>query len=115
MEVDLADLKPSVLQNLRQFEPYGPGAKAPVFLARNLRHAFKLRLVGKDERHLRVGLGSDTTPYPVEAIAFNFGEDFQRWNNCERFTAVFNVQSETYRGEVKPRVAIEAWWPEGEE
>lgn len=115
MEVDLADLKPSVLQDLRQFEPYGPGAKAPVFLARNLRHAFKLRLVGKDERHLRVGLGSDTTPYPVEAIAFNFGEDFQRWNNCERFTAVFNVQSETYRGEIKPRVAIEAWWPEGEE
>lgn len=112
MEVNLSELKPSVLQQFRQFEPYGPGAKAPVFLARGLKHAFPPKLVGKEGKHIRVGLGSEDMPYPVETIAFHFGDRFESWRECPKFTAVFNVQSESYRGEIKPRVTIEDWWPE---
>jgi single-stranded-DNA-specific exonuclease len=59
---------------LKQFEPHGPGNRAPVFLSKAVRIATEPRLVGRDNRHLKFGVRqSDGSPV-LDVIAFGMSD-----------------------------------------
>jgi len=112
MEIPLADCSSDLLVELRKFEPYGPGAPAPVFLARDVNLAMPPRVVGKDGRHLRVAMRVPGQSNPLYAVGFGLGHREAALTNAGKFDVVFKVESECYRGMLQPRITLLDFWTE---
>lgn len=109
MEVSIAQCTPDLIKRLRKFEPFGPGAPAPVFLARDVRLAHTPRQVGKDGRHLRLSMdaGGGAT---LDSVGFGMGHRHAALAAAERVDVVFRVETECYRGVLQPRITLLDFW-----
>jgi single-stranded-DNA-specific exonuclease len=94
----LADLKPSLHQEIHQLAPFGVGNREPLLLSRDV-EVLRAETFGADRRHLRVQLRDRTAT--AEAIAFDkagtaahlppgrkldlvYALDCDRWDGLER-------------------------------
>ena len=109
MEVSIAQCTPEFLKRLRKFEPFGPGAPAPVFLARDVRLTQAPRQVGKDGRHLRLSMdaGGGAT---LDSVGFGMGHRHSALASADRVDVVFRVETECYRGVLQPRIILLDFW-----
>lgn len=112
MEIPLSACSPELLGSLRKFEPYGPGAPAPVFLSRDVELAMAPRTVGKDGRHLRVTLKDADSPQSISAVGFGLGHRIDALLAARRMDVVFRVETECYRGVLQPRITLLDFWTE---
>ena len=112
LEVHLHDCTPELLRSLRTFEPYGPGAPAPVFLSRDVKLAMPPKKVGKDGRHIRVSLKVPGAAQNITAVGFGLGTASTPWLQRESLDVVFKVETECYRGVLQPRMTLLDFWSE---
>lgn len=112
MEVHLSECSPELLLNLRRFEPFGPGAPAPVFLSRDVRLAMPPKQVGKDGRHIRVALKGDRFSPTLTAVGFGLGHRLEALAAASSLDVVFKVETECYRGVMQPRITLLDFWTE---
>lgn len=112
LEIDLSDCSPELLGSLRRFEPYGPGAPAPVFLSRDVELAMAPRSVGKDGRHLRVTFRSSDSHHSISMVGFGLGHRMESLSAARRMDVVFRVETECYRGVLQPRITLLDFWTE---
>jgi single-stranded-DNA-specific exonuclease len=71
-EADIHHLSEALYEELQQLQPTGHENPPPVLMSTNL-HITDWRLVGKDEKHLKLRLTRAGQP-PLDAIGFNLGE-----------------------------------------
>jgi single-stranded-DNA-specific exonuclease len=92
-EVELDDLKPSLIQEMAQLEPTGMKNPSPMFSSRNIlvRGA---RAVGREKAHLKLTLTDGRISF--DAIAFRLGF----WNNHlpERIDVAFGFEVNEFNG-----------------
>lgn len=110
LEIDLGLCSPDVLTQLRRFEPFGPGAPAPVFLSRNVQLALPPRAVGKEGRHLRIAMELGDGRRPLDAVGFGLGHRMASMNGNPALDVVFRVETECYRGVLQPRITLLDFW-----
>ena len=110
LEIDLGLCSPDVLTQLRRFEPFGPGAPAPVFLARNVQLALPPRAVGKEGRHLRIAMELGDGRRPLDAVGFGLGHRMASLSGNPALDVVFRVETECYRGVLQPRITLLDFW-----
>lgn len=65
---DFSELNPSILEELKQLEPYGPGNEEPIFRLRSVKIANVVRM-GADRNHLRLDL-KDKNNKILKCLAF---------------------------------------------
>ena len=110
LDIDLEVCSPKLLTQLRQFEPFGPGAPAPVFLARSVKLAQIPRTVGKGDRHVRIAMAMGEGRRPLDAVGFGLGHRLATLIESERLDVVFRVETECYRGVLQPRITLLDFW-----
>ena len=101
-----------MLRTLRTFEPYGPGAPAPVFLSRDVKLAMPPKKVGKEGRHIRVSLKVPGASQNITAVGFGLGHRIDALDSPESLDVVFKVETECYRGVLQPRITLLDFWSE---
>lgn len=112
LEIDLGQCGPELLVELRKFEPYGPGAPAPVFLVRDVALAMPPKQVGKDGRHVRIAISMPHPASPLFAVGFGLGHRLQALEQAGKLDVVFKVETECYRGVLQPRITLLDFWTE---
>ncbi len=110
LEIDLSLCSKDLLTRLREFEPFGPGAPAPVFLAREVKLAQAPRTVGKGDRHIRIAMSMGNGQRPLDAVGFGLGHRLPALLTAERLDVVFRVETECYRGVLQPRITLLDFW-----
>lgn len=110
LEIPISNCSPELLGKLRKFEPYGPGAPAPVFLSRDVRLSLPPKKVGKDGRHLRVTFTSADSSQALSAVGFGLGHRFEALSSAQHLDVVFKVETECYRGMLQPRITLLDFW-----
>lgn len=70
-EVDVHQLSQELLEELSLLEPTGHGNPPPVLMSRNV-YVVDWRLVGRDERHIKLKIARAGQP-PLDAIGFGLG------------------------------------------
>lgn len=110
LEIDLSLCSKDLLTRLRKFEPFGPGAPAPVFLARDVKLAQAPRTVGKGDRHIRIAMSMGNGQRPLDAVGFGLGHRLPALLTAERLDVVFRVETECYRGVLQPRITLLDFW-----
>jgi single-stranded-DNA-specific exonuclease len=71
MEIELSDLRPSVLDDIAKLEPCGQENPPVYFISRNL-WVKGFRVIGRDQTHLKLTISDGKITY--DAVAFGKGE-----------------------------------------
>lgn len=94
-QLELAQVNPKLWKLLRQFEPYGPGNEAPVFVSRGVELASHPTIVGKG--HLKMRVKSENSPV-IDAIGFNMHEYMPMVRESQgRVDVAYVIEENEYR------------------
>lgn len=98
-EIDFSTITPKFYRILKQFQPFGPGNSAPVFMTRNVYDDGNGRKVGPGGAHLKLELIQETQPYKqIPAIAFNMAQLFDQIKAGNPVDICYSVVENYYRG-----------------
>jgi single-stranded-DNA-specific exonuclease len=74
-EIDFTDITQRLHRIIKQFEPFGPENLSPVFLTRNVQNKKFTRIVGENNRHLKLHVCQKKTPsVALDGIGFDLGK-----------------------------------------
>jgi len=95
-KINLSEITPKFFRILKQFQPFGPGNKSPVFLSENLQIKGKPLELGKEKEHIKLNLTQDNK-ISYSSIGFWFSNKFNNLENKENFSAVFNIDENNWK------------------
>lgn len=96
-EIPLAEINQKLLRILKQFAPFGPGNRAPVFMASGVRDKGYARTVGAENKHLKLTV-TQGSGRAIEAIGFGLGSKLERIKNGRAFDIIFNIEENEWNG-----------------
>ena len=97
--LDFSQITPKFFRILKQFQPFGPGNNAPVFLTENVYDDSNGRKVGPAAQHLKLELIQESQPYhQIGAIGFNMAEYFDHIKAGNPIDICYSVVENYYRG-----------------
>ena len=98
-KLDFSQITPKFSRILKQFQPFGPGNSAPVFLTENVYDDGNGRKVGPAAQHLKLELIQESQPYrQIGAIGFNMAEYFDHIKAGNPIDICYCVVENYYRG-----------------
>ena len=99
----LADLKPSLHQEIQLLAPFGVGNREPLLLSRQV-EVLRAERFGSDRRHLRVHLRDRTAT--AEAIAFDKGATAAHLPAGRRIDVVYSLDCDRWDGYDRVRLHL---------
>ena len=97
--LDFSQITPKFFRILKQFQPFGPGNNAPVFLTENVYDDGNGRKGGPAAQHLKLELIQESQPYhQIGAIGFNMAEYFDHIKAGNPIDICYSVVENYYRG-----------------
>lgn len=98
-DLKLSDIGDKFYRILKQFQPFGPGNMAPVFMSADVVDNGDGRLVGIEHEHLKLDLIQEDNPYkPIAAIGFQQSTHFDHISQGKAFNVCYSIAENTYRG-----------------
>lgn len=104
-EISLEQITPKLTRLLKQFEPFGPQNRTPVFLTRALFDTGYAKKIGGDETHLKLFVKqkhSDGFP----AVGFSLADKIEHVKNKKPFEAVYCIEENEWNGNVSVQLRI---------
>ena len=95
LPIDLNDITPKFMHNLKRFAPFGPGNMEPVFQSNNLIDEGNARIVGDKHLKARV-LYPDKVVQPIDMIAFNCKDKLPLLQNNNEFDLLYHVEENVW-------------------
>ena len=80
LKINLLDIDNKFYRILKQFSPFGPGNKTPVFITKNLCFDGEKRFIGSDKSHVKLKFARENLS-SIDAIGFGFASFFLNHNN----------------------------------
>ena len=106
-EIPLSEIDQKFFRILNQFQPFGPGNMAPVFLTENVGDNGTGKVVGATGDHLKLNLLQEEDPYKVyPAIAFQMGNLYKKINHGQGFDICYSVEQNEFMGRVNLQLNI---------
>jgi single-stranded-DNA-specific exonuclease len=99
----LADLKPSLHQEIQLLAPFGVGNREPLLLSRDV-EVLRAETFGADRRHLRVQLRDRTAT--AEAIAFEKAQAAEHLPAGRRIDVVYSLDADQWDGLERVRLHL---------
>ena len=94
--INFDQITPKFFRILKQFEPYGTGNKAPIFLTENISIKGKPFELGKDKEHIKLNLTQDKKTV-FSSIGFWFTSKFSLLENKSNFSAAYTIEENNWK------------------
>ncbi len=105
--LNFSQITPKFLRILKQFQPFGPGNNAPVFLTENVYDNGMGRKVGAEGGHLKLELIQESHPYHhISAIAFNMADFFEHIKAGNPVDVCYSIVENYYRGTANTQLRV---------
>ena len=95
-KINFDEITPKFFRILKQFEPFGPGNKAPLFLTENLKLKGKPHELGKGKEHIKMNLKQGISDQ-FSSIGFWLANKFQSIENKSNFSAVYSIEENNWK------------------
>ncbi|MBQ8838891.1 MAG: single-stranded-DNA-specific exonuclease RecJ [Bacteroidales bacterium] len=106
-KLNFSQITPKFLRILKQFQPFGPGNTAPVFLTENVYDNGNGRKVGAEGGHLKLELIQESHPYHhISAIAFNMASFFEYIKTGNPVDVCYSIVENYYRGVANTQLRV---------
>ncbi len=105
-ELEEVELNENLMKFLDQMEPFGPANAQPLFLIKNVRHAFAKR-VGREQNHLSFQAHLNRSGNnKMSAIAYSFGEHKSVLEQHETLDIVCSLERNEWNGRSQLQLRI---------
>ena len=94
LKINLLDIDNKFYRILKQFSPFGPGNKTPVFISKNLCFDGEKRFIGSDKSHVKLKFARKNLS-SIDAIGFGFASFFLNHNN-ENVDICYSLNENTW-------------------
>ncbi|SDE97160.1 exonuclease RecJ [Pricia antarctica] len=104
-QIEFQQITPKLLRIIGQFAPFGPGNRAPIFMAEYLKDTGYAKGVGENGAHLKLSI----TQYgigPISAIGFNLGDKLPLVAQRKSFRAVFSLDENEWQGNLSLQLKL---------
>jgi single-stranded-DNA-specific exonuclease len=103
-KIKLSTITPKFYRILKQFAPFGPSNKKPVFLSENLIDTGFCKTVGEENNHLKCIVTQKG--YKFSSIGFGIGEKIGLIKNKTPFNAVYNIEENYWNGKTSMQLKL---------
>lgn len=97
MEIELAQINPKLIRLLKQFEPFGPENRTPVFLTNNLKDSGYAKTMGSENDHLKAYIKQPHSDR-FGVIGFGLGSKLNVLTQEKTFEAVYCIEENEFNG-----------------
>ncbi|MEZ4961118.1 MAG: single-stranded-DNA-specific exonuclease RecJ [Saprospiraceae bacterium] len=105
--LELNDITPGFWRVLKQFAPFGPGNRSPVFVSKNVFDTGYSRLLKGN--HLRLAVKQHNSQ-PMYGVAFGMGEHLAKITSKKPFHVAYKIEEEQWQGEKYLRMVVKDLW-----
>ena len=106
-KLNFSQITPKFLRILKQFQPFGPGNSAPVFITENVYDNGMGRKVGAEGGHLKLELIQESHPYHhISSIAFNMADFFDHIKAGNPIDVCYSIVENYYRGTANTQLRV---------
>jgi single-stranded-DNA-specific exonuclease len=103
--IDFKDITPKLTRLLKQFEPFGPQNRTPVFLTQEMFDTGYAKKIGSEETHLKLTVkqkGSDS----FTAVGFGLADKLDWIKNKKPFEAVYCIDENEWNGNISVQLRL---------
>ncbi len=105
--LDLSSITPKFYRVLKQFQPFGPGNMAPVFVTKEVADNGEGRIVGVSKEHLKLSLVQEDEPFKsFPAIAFQQADLYEYIHSGDFFDICYAIDENSFRGKTNLQLNI---------
>ncbi len=97
-KLNFGEISDKFYRILKQFQPFGPGNMAPVFVTENVYDTGDSRLVGAERDHLKLSLIQEDNPKIFQGIAFQMAHHYKKIQKGSPFSVCYSINENSYRG-----------------
>ncbi|MCD8043199.1 MAG: single-stranded-DNA-specific exonuclease RecJ [Tannerellaceae bacterium] len=96
--LELKEITPKLVNELRKMNPFGPDNHKPVFCTLGAKDFGTSKLVGKELEHIKLELIDSTSQTPIHAIAFGMHTHSEHIKSMKPFDICYTIEENTYNG-----------------
>lgn len=105
MEIYLKDVTNELWQSIQDLAPFGFGNPEPVFVSRGVIPK-DVRLIGKDNRHIKLRVTDDRLRITLDSIGFNMGELYGALEKGEPIDITYTIDMNEWNGSRKLQLKL---------
>lgn len=103
--INLHNVDKKLMRIIRQFAPFGPGNRTPIFVTENLQDTGYGKCVGEDNKHLRLTV-TQSGKEKIVCIGFGLGKKLNVIKNKKPFKAVYSLEENYWQGKVSLQLKL---------
>lgn len=104
--LDLKEITPRFMNELKKMSPFGPDNQKPVFCSLGVKDFGTSKLVGKELEHLKLELIDSNSNTPIHGIAFGMHQHNEHIKGMKPFNICYTVEENTYNGNTSLQLMI---------
>lgn len=104
-EIDFAEITPKLTRILKQFEPFGPQNRTPVFWSNNVVDTGYGKTIGADNTHLKLTLKQNNSP-AFSAVGFGLADKLDVIQHKRPFEAVYCIEENEWNGNISVQLRL---------
>ena len=104
-ELQFKDISMKFYNDLKKFNPFGPGNMKPLFMTRNVYDYGTSKVVGRDQEHIKMELVDNKSNKVINGIAFGQSSQVRYIKTKSSFDICYTIEENTHkRGEVQLQI-----------
>ena len=104
LEINIDEVDNKLYRIIKQFEPFGPKNRRPIFVSRDITDCGWGKKVGEDKSHLRLVINSPKTK--ITCIGFGMADDFEKITNNKNFNICYSIDENTWDGKTSLQLRL---------
>ncbi|MCD7976726.1 MAG: single-stranded-DNA-specific exonuclease RecJ [Tannerellaceae bacterium] len=104
--LDLKDITPKLVNELKRIHPFGPDNHKPIFTTLEVKDYGTSKLVGKELEHIKLELIDGSSKTPMHAIAFGMHPHSEHIKTMKPFDICYTIEENTYNGNTSIQLMI---------
>jgi single-stranded-DNA-specific exonuclease len=104
-EINFTEITPKLTRILKQFEPFGPQNRTPVFWSKNIVDTGYGKTIGSENTHLKLSIKQNNS-VNFSAIGFDLGNKLHLVQNKKPFEAVYCIEENEWNGTISVQLRL---------
>ena len=104
IEIDISQVTDKIYRIIKQFEPFGPKNRKPIFVTRGIKEFVDAKLVGSDQNHLKLVLRSDDKK--ISCIGFGMQNEYKQILNATSFDICYSIDENKWNNNTELQLRL---------
>ena len=105
--LDLKEITPKFLSDLKKMSPFGPNNQKPIFCTYGVQDYGTSKLVGRDQEHIKLEIiDSKAASVPIHGIAFDMSQYNAHIKLMKPFNICYTIEESIYNGNASFQLMI---------